>query len=404
MNPSLPFWQRLKHASSTAAMQQTATYYAAFTALGLTVASLGPTLLGLADQTGSALSDISFLFLARALGYLFGSFTGGRLYDRLPGHRTMAVALAVMAVLLASVPTIPLLWLLTVVLLAVGFMEGIVDVGGNTLIVWVHREKVSPYMNGLHLFFAAGALLSPLLIVQAIQRTGSFAWSYWVLALLLVPIVLLLLPLSSPPSLVTHEEHKNVRPNVLLVVLVAAFFVTISGSEASFSGWVVAYGVKTNLMSEAAAQLLNAGFWGAFLVGRIASIPIATRVRPRVIIAVDLVLALVGILVIWLFANSPEALWVGTILFGLGIASAFPTILTFAGRHMTITGSVTSWFFIGASIGAATLPLLIGQLFERISPMTMVWVIGSTLVGGLVVFGLILWQIRSMAHSQTEKA
>lgn len=401
MTPSLTLWQRFKNASGTAALRQTAVYYGAFIALGLTVASLGPTLLGLAAQTGSALSDISFLFLARALGYLFGSFTGGRLYDRLPGHRTMAVALGIMALALASVPTIPLLWLLTAVLLSVGFMEGIVDVGANTLIVWVHREKVSPYMNGLHLFFALGALFSPLLIGQVIQWTGTFGWSYWVLSLLIVPVVLLLLPLSSPPSLVTHAEHKNVRPNVLLVVLVAAFFITISGSEASFSGWIFTYSVKTNLLNEQAAQLLTAGFWAAFLVGRIASIPIATRLRPRVIIALDMVLAFVGVAAIWLFPNSPEALWVGTILFGLGIASAFPTILTFAGRHMTITGAITSWFFIGASIGAATLPLLIGQLFEPISPMAMVWVIGGTLVGGLVVFGLILLQIRSIARTQS---
>lgn len=399
MNPSLTLWQRVRNASSTAAMQQTAIYYTAFIALGLTVASLGPTLLGLADQTGSTLGNISFLFLARALGYLFGSFTGGRLYDRLPGHRTMAAALVVMAVLLASVPTIPLLWLLTAVLLMVGFMEGIVDVGGNTLIVWVHREKVSPYMNGLHLFFAAGALVSPLLIGKVIEWTGTFGSSYWVLALVLVPIILFLLPLQSPAPIVTHEEHKSVRPNVLLLVLVAAFFVTISGTEASFSGWIFTYGVKTNLMTESAAQLLTAGFWGAFLVGRIASIPIGARLRPRVIIAVDLVLALAGIAVIWLFANSIEALWLGTILFGLGIASAFPTILTFAGRHMTITGSVTAWFFIGASIGAAVLPLLIGQLFERIGPLTMVWVIAGTLIAGGIVFGLILWQIRNMARS-----
>src|SRR5215203_230517 len=162
MNPPLSLWQRIANARNNLALEQTFTYYLAFIALGMTTASLGPTLLGLSEQTGSALSQISFLFTARSSGYLTGSFIGGRLFDRLPGHRTMALALVVIAVALASVPVVPLLWILIGIMLVVGFCEALVDVGANTLIVWVHRDGVAPYMNGLHLFFAIGALLAPL--------------------------------------------------------------------------------------------------------------------------------------------------------------------------------------------------------------------------------------------------
>ena len=67
-------------------------YYAAFVALGLASASLGPTLPGLALHTQSRLAQISSLFAARSLGYLVGSLLGGRLYDRIPGHPVMALA------------------------------------------------------------------------------------------------------------------------------------------------------------------------------------------------------------------------------------------------------------------------------------------------------------------------
>jgi hypothetical protein len=78
------------------------------------------------------------------------------------------------------------------------------------------------------------------------------------------------------------------------------------------------------------------------------------------------------------------------LLFGLAIASAFPTLLTFAGRHMVITGAVTSWFFVGGGIGSMTLPWLIGQLFEQVSPLSMLWVVGAALSVGLGVLGLML--------------
>ena len=85
-------------------LAQTAGYFAAFVAMGMYGAALGPTLPGLAAQTGSGLSQISVLFSARAFGYLMASVATGRLYDRLPGHRVMAVMLALMAVGMMVVP------------------------------------------------------------------------------------------------------------------------------------------------------------------------------------------------------------------------------------------------------------------------------------------------------------
>ena len=68
----------------------TAAYYIAFILLGLTIAAEGPTLLKLAEHTASELDQISSIFLFGSLGYLLGSYIGGRLYDRIPGHRFMS--------------------------------------------------------------------------------------------------------------------------------------------------------------------------------------------------------------------------------------------------------------------------------------------------------------------------
>ena len=150
-------------------------YYAAFIALGLFAASMGPTLPGLARHTGSRLSEISFLFSARSLGYLLGSLLSGRLYDRAPGHQVITGVLILMAVMMVLVPLIPLLWLLVAVLLVLGAAEGALDVGGNTLLVWLYRDKVVPFMNALHFFFGVGAFISPIVVAQPAPWTGPRA-------------------------------------------------------------------------------------------------------------------------------------------------------------------------------------------------------------------------------------
>jgi MFS family permease len=48
----------------------------------MATAVLGPTLQGLAGNTGSTLAQISSLFLVSSFGYLLGSLAAGRAYDR----------------------------------------------------------------------------------------------------------------------------------------------------------------------------------------------------------------------------------------------------------------------------------------------------------------------------------
>src|SRR5205085_7215915 len=103
----------------------TAGYCAAFVALGLTTASLGPTLPALAAQTHTRLGLIGLLLTARSLGFLLASLRGGRLYDLRAGHPLLALALISMAALMALAPAPAQLWLLALVMLALGAAEGL---------------------------------------------------------------------------------------------------------------------------------------------------------------------------------------------------------------------------------------------------------------------------------------
>src|SRR5690348_9545295 len=103
----------------------------------MAMASLGPTLPGLAQQTHSSLSNISFLFTVRSFGFLLGSLFSGRFYDRMPGHAVMAAMIVAMSATMALMPTIPVLGVLLAAMLALGTAEGALGVGGNALLVWV---------------------------------------------------------------------------------------------------------------------------------------------------------------------------------------------------------------------------------------------------------------------------
>lgn len=373
-------------------LAKTIGYYAAFIILGLISAILGPTLPGLAEKTGVLLREISFLFSARSLGYLCGSLFAGQLYDRFPGHRVMALALGLIAVVLALTPLIPLLWLLIAITFILGIAEGTTDLGGNLMLVWVHRAKVGPFMNGLHFCFGLGAFLAPVILAQVLRASTGIQAAYWILAGLAVPVSFYIFSQSSPAPEKSTSEGERKPANPTLVALVAIFFFLYVGAEASYGGWIYTYTTRMDLANPESAAYLTSGFWGALMVGRLLAIPIATRVSPRKILLFDLLGGGISMSGILLFPSSISAVWIGTLALGICMASIFPTTLTFAERRMEISGKASSWFFVGAGAGGMVLPWLIGQLFEILGPSITMYAIFTDIIlaGGVFAWMMLI--------------
>jgi fucose permease len=354
--------------------------------------ALGPTLPALVVSTRTSLGRISLLFAAYSLGYLLSAVLGGRLYDRLPGHRVLVAGLLVTAAMLALIPLIPQLWLLFVVLLVEGVSTGSLDIGGNTLLVWVHRERVGPFMNALHLFFGVGAVLSPVIIGQLVALSGGITWAYWTLAFLALPAALWLLPRPSPSAPTAPEDEPAGGVKRALVALVALLLFLYVGAEIGFGGWVYTYALTLGLGTAKSAAYLTSAYWGALTLGRLLGIPVALRVRPSRILVGSLFGALLSVGLILLWPQSAVALWAGTLGMGLFTGPIFATVMVLAGQHMTITGRITGRFFVGSSLGGMFLPWLIGQLFVPAGPQSMLVAVLVDLVLTLGALAAFLWQ------------
>ncbi len=371
-------------------------YYAAFVAFGLISAALGPSLPNLAEKTHTDLSQISLLFTAHSLGFLLGVFLGGQIFDNVPGHPSMTVALVGLATVAALIPLVPLLWLLAFLLLIAGISIGIIEVGGNTLLVWIHRYNIGPWMNGLHFFFGAGAFLSPMIITHVINVTGDIKWGFWIFTMIILFPAGWLLCLPSPSIQGTFEDDQENHFNYLLVIPISVIFLLYVGAEISFGGWIYTYTVTVHPGLGATAGYLTAGFWGALTVGRLLAIPVSMHFTPRAILLINFIGCLVSISVILKWSNLIVAVWAGTLGTGISMASIFPTLLVFAERRMKISGKTNGWFFTGAGLGGMTLPWIIGQIFETVGPhSTMVTIMIDLLIAlGILISIVYFYQPR----------
>jgi len=362
-------------------LANTAAYYLSIFILGLFTAISGPALPSLAENTTSTLDRISVLFVLGGLGYLLGSYIGGRAYDRFPGNRLIALTLLLISACAIFIPLTHLLWVLLLAQFILSLAQGANDVGCNTLLVWLHGKNSGPYINGLHFFFGLGAFIAPLALAGILTRTGDIQWAFWIFAMVGVPLAFWLWHLPEPPARDEADEKTGGKVPVVPIILLIAAFLVYVGAEVGFGHWLYTYTITLSLGTTVTAAYLNSAFWGTFTAGRLLAVWVSTRVRAAIILYIDLIGSAASIAVIMLWPDSQAALWIGSAGLGLFMASVFPTMLVLAAERMRMTGTITGWFLVGGGAGGMILPWVIGQAFASFGP----WTMPALVLGGVVL-------------------
>jgi FHS family Na+ dependent glucose MFS transporter 1 len=362
--------------------------FIAFTVLGLTVTALGTALPHLGRQTESSLKLISYIFVGHSLGYMAGTFFGGPLFDRLPGNRLMAGSLFAFLPLLVLIPLMRSFVPLLAVYLTLGFFQGALDVGGNTLILWSPVAGRGVRMNALHLSFGLGAFLSPLILGQAVRWTGGIRWGYWCLALLTVPAAFWFLRLPEPPRPGASGGGADAPVPLLPVATVAAFIFLAVALETGFGNWIYTYALTLGIGNDVSASYLASFFWGIFTGGRLLFTFLAARLRAALLLGVCLLGVLGGVAVMVLAPGTTAVVWLATAAIGLFVGPLVANTFMVAGEIMEITGRVTGILMVFLSLGGLSLPWIIGQLFEAAGPGVMPLAVLTAVVAALPVYAL----------------
>ena len=379
---------------STRSFRVVSAYYLSYIALGTVSPALGPALPFLAERTGVSLDIASGMFSAKALGFLLGSFVTGRALERLPAHGVIQAALLVMALSMLALSLAPAFVFLLIILFVGGFFTAWLDVGSNILIVWQLKEKVAPFLTGLHFIWGFGALITPLVIVQLQLRTGTLLAPFAVIAVFVSANALLYVRLPSPPPVQTAKVQATPLPLRPLLIFMAMLF--LAGTmEMAIGGFVFTYLLRTDLSTEQVAGGVTSTFYTAITCTRLVAAFLLLRFTGQAVLRVALGLVIGTAVTVLLLPPSLPVIWVAVLLCGIGEATLFPLSLSLAPQYLPAAGRATSLMFVGASIGALTMPLVIGRLFETasIGPQV-VWyytLAGATLYALCL---LMLWILR----------
>lgn len=342
-------------------------YIGSLLVIGLTMTVIGPALSELRERTGAGIGAIGSLFIASSIGFMSGSLLGGRLYDRLDGHRVLAASVAMLGSLMLLVPHAGSLAVLFAVFIAVGVAGAVVEVGANTLVMWHLGAGVGRSMNLLHLAFGVGALITPTLTragLGVVTAVGAVA--AWVVAGLALSV-------ESPraPEVQRAEQTGSTRR---LLVICSTFFFLYVGLEIGFAGWVLTYVEELDFPSST-ATIVTTVFWVAFTAGRLISAIVVNTVRPKTVMISAGALTLVAAVTLVVSGGAIGVIAVGSGLMGLATAPQFPVMLAYLERRMSLSGSDNAWFVGAAGFGGLVFPFVTGQIFDGLGTGAYPWTI-----------------------------
>jgi fucose permease len=193
------------------------------------------------------------------------------------------------------------------------------------------------------------------------------------------------------------HAHDTKKPNQSLPVLAVFLFALFSflqiGAESSIMGWYFSYAADQGMSNKTAAQM-NSAFWGAFSLGRLATIWLTTRFNAVSIVISNLCIMMIIALGLLTLPASPFVLWTGAIALGLFIAPIFPNTFGFAQRVIGLSGRATGWLLTGSAAGSMFWPWLIGQFFKSHGPQVLMWTEFMTLLGALATITILIFQYR----------
>ena len=195
-----------------------------------------------------------------------------------------------------------------------------------------------------------------------------------------------------------RKEPRSFR--VLTLILLFFFYFCYVGIESTYGGLLVEFAVSQTHWDKKKATLLVSVFWGAFALARLLAIFFAKCLSPAVMLITDLILTIGSLIGLVMGVNSNDnILWFCTATLGLGLASIFPTGVTWAERYMEVTGKAASIFIVGSALGEMAIPALTGYFLEHNSFMWLLYI----LLGCSIISAVLYIIMQNLASSVGEK-
>jgi fucose permease len=263
-------------------------------------------------------------------------------------------------------------WGLFISTLCIGIANGTVEAACNPLVTTLFPDKKTIKLNHFHLWFPGGIFIGTLLVflldkVGAGQNVSSLMMGRIEVSLMIIPTLIYGYLFSKLKFPVTERVASGVSSSDMYMSLLSPLFILMiilmfgTAITELFTGqWI---DVLLKNVNDNAILLLTIET-GIMVVGRGLAEPVVHRFSPQGVLLMSSILAALGLYI--LGHTTGNTLFIGAVVFGMGVCYFWPTMLGFVSENLPRTGAVGLNFMAGAGMFAVSLYMMImGGYYDR---------------------------------------
>lgn len=355
-----------------------AVIYLAFISLGLPDSVLGAAWPVMRLHFGAELSFAGVISIIIALGTILSSLLSERLTRKWGAGLVTAVSVAMTALALfgfsvSSSPAMLCLWAVPY-----GLGAGAVDAALNN---YVALHYSSRHMSWLHCFWGVGASVGPYIMGLCLAAGGRWEMGYHVISLIqagLTGLLFLSLPLWKGKAASGQRQDETEAPLLSIrgalkipgVVYILIAFFAYCGAESTAGLWASTYLVEKRGIDAQTAARFASLFYLGITAGRLLNGFVADQLGDKRLIRIGAGVMGAGAVCMMLPAASAVPALAGILIFGLGCAPIYPSIIHATPDHF---GQDRSQGIIGIQMACAyagniLFPPLFGLIAQQVSP------------------------------------
>jgi len=256
-------------------------------------------------------------------------------------------------------------WSLFISTLLIGIANGTVEAACNPLVASLFADNKTTKLNHFHLWFPGGIVIGTL-IVFILNKFGV-PWQIEV-ATMLIPTLIygyLFFKLKFPVTervaagVSSSTMYKSIFSGLFLFMILCMFGTAIT--ELFTGQWI---DVLLKNVTDNALLILTLET-GVMVVGRAFAGPVVKQFSPQGVLLMSAILASLGL---YLLGHSTgNMIFVGALIFGMGVCYFWPTMLGFVSENLPKTGAVGMNLMGGAGMFAVSIyMILMGKHYDAL--------------------------------------
>jgi len=253
--------------------------------------------------------------------------------------------------------------------LCIGLANGTVEAACNPLVTSLFPDNKTTKLNHFHLWFPGGIVIGTLIVyfMDKINISGVEMWQVEV-GIMLIPTLIYGFLFSKLHFPVTErvasgvssgEMYRSLLNPLFLVMIILMFGTAIT--ELFTGQWI---DVLLRNVSDNAILLLTIET-GVMVIGRGLAGPVVHKFSPAGVLLISAILSAAGLYL--LGHSSGNMLFVGAIVFGMGVCYFWPTMLGFVAENLPKTGAVGLNLMGGAGMFAVSIYMMfMGGYYDKL--------------------------------------